>query len=168
MGGRRPGPSTVMSNASWVMVTWLPPSVNRITDRRDWKHDLSATSLAGSKYKTWGWTGWEIINYKVRDPRFFAQLISPEDCKITLKLICVISAVSLIFNIFLSFLLGNTTMACFFFSSRSRLQKKISLLPSKKEHTSNQRSVMTSSFMTSWPILKSFTSNWNHVKNVCI
>ena len=42
------GPCTVMSNASWVMVTWdylpLPPW----TDKHDWKHYHPTTSLAGS------------------------------------------------------------------------------------------------------------------------
>ena len=40
-------PCTVGSNASWVIVTWDPPCVNRMTDRQDWKHYLPATSLAG-------------------------------------------------------------------------------------------------------------------------
>ena len=30
---------------SWVMVTWVP-SVNRQTDRHDWKHNLPATSYS--------------------------------------------------------------------------------------------------------------------------
>ena len=37
--GPRPGAHTVLSDASWVMATWIPPSVNRQTE----------TSSAGGK-----------------------------------------------------------------------------------------------------------------------
>ena len=41
------GPSTVRSNASWVMVTWGPPRGHTHTQTQLWKHYLPATSLAG-------------------------------------------------------------------------------------------------------------------------
>ena len=52
--GPAPGrPCTVRSNASWVMVTWRPPSpplwTDRQTDRHEWKHYLPTTSLVGVK-----------------------------------------------------------------------------------------------------------------------
>ena len=47
-GGNRWGPCTMRSNASWVMVTWDRP-LNRMTDRQNWKHYLTTTSLASSK-----------------------------------------------------------------------------------------------------------------------
>ena len=38
------------SKESWVKVTWTPSlSVNRITDRHDWKHYLPTTSFVGRK-----------------------------------------------------------------------------------------------------------------------
>ena len=39
----------VSSNASWVIVTWHPLPVDRITDRLDWTHCLPAALLAGGK-----------------------------------------------------------------------------------------------------------------------
>ena len=46
------GPCTMGSNAWWTMVTW-GPHVDRMTDKHDWKHYLSATSLAGGKNSTY-------------------------------------------------------------------------------------------------------------------
>ena len=59
MSGPVGGDCTVMSNASWVMVTWGPPpacppptptaTVDRVTDRHKWKHNPPATLFAGGK-----------------------------------------------------------------------------------------------------------------------
>ena len=38
---------TVRSNASWIMVTWDPPKLDRQTHM---KHHLPTTSLAGDEY----------------------------------------------------------------------------------------------------------------------
>ena len=47
------------SNASWVTVTWWPLWTDRLTHKHNWKHYLSATSLAGGKY-IWVWLSFSL------------------------------------------------------------------------------------------------------------
>ena len=46
------GSYTVISNVSWVMVTYISP-VDRMTERHDWKHCPPATSLLGDENGEW-------------------------------------------------------------------------------------------------------------------